>query len=169
MDLRGRFDPPVRFAAVREYLARCVRIDSRTLAVFRVFVGVLIVADLLLRSRNFSFFYTEDGVVPRSLAMDVTPDYAFSVYYLTTSSTLIAALFVLQGLIALQLIVGYKTRVATVLSFLFVVSLDHHNPFVLSYADTLFRLLLFWAIFLPLGERWSIDAAHRTRAPRPHV
>ncbi|WP_255194198.1 HTTM domain-containing protein [Natronobeatus ordinarius] len=157
---------PVR---IGRYLNRCVRIDTRSLALFRIVAGALIVADLLLRSRNFSYFYTEHGVVPRSVAMDATPDYAFSFYYLTTSTTLLAALFVLQGLIALQLIVGYRTRAAAVLSFLFVISLDHHNPFVLSYADTLFRLLLFWAIFLPLGERWSIDAVHRDAPPRPHV
>ena len=148
------------------YLQRCVRIDTRTLAVFRVFAGLLVVADLLLRSRNFTYFYTEAGVVPRSLAMEYS---GYSIYHLTTSSTVIAALFVLQGLIALQLIVGYKTKIATILTFAFVVSLDHHNPFVLSYADTLFRLLLFWAIFLPLGERWSVDAVHRDRSPRPFV
>lgn len=156
-------------ARVREYLRSCVRIDTRTLAVFRVLVGLLIVADVLLRFRNFRFFYTEEGVVPQSLATASTPDYAFSVYYFTTDTTLIFALFVLQALIAVQLIVGYKTRIATVLSFLFVVSLDHHNPLVLSYADTLFRLLMFWAIFLPLGERWSVDAIHADRAPRGSV
>ena len=153
----------------RRALERRVRIDTRTLAVFRVLAGLLIVADLFLRARNFSYFYTDDGVVPRSLAREFTAEYALSVYHLTTSSTVIAALFILQGLIALQLIIGYRTRVATVLSFLFVVSLDHHNPFVLSYADTLFRLLLFWAIFLPLGERWSVDAVHAGHNPRPYV
>ncbi|MDQ2050330.1 HTTM domain-containing protein [Natronolimnohabitans sp. A-GB9] len=153
----------------RTNLAECVRIDTRTLAVFRVFVGLLIVADVLLRSRNFSYFYTDDGVVPQSLARELSADGAVSIYHLTTDPTLIAALMGLQVLIAIQLIVGYRTRLATVLSFLFVVSLDHHNPFVLSYADTLFRLLLFWAIFLPLGERWSIDAVHADREPRTSV
>ncbi|MFC4436155.1 MULTISPECIES: HTTM domain-containing protein [Natrialbaceae] len=150
-------------------LADSFRIDTRALAAFRVFVGLLIVADLLLRSRNFTYFYTNDGVVPQSLARSMSADGAFSFYHLTTDPLLIAALFILQGLIAIQLIVGYKTRIATILSFLFVVSLDHHNPLVLSYADTLFRLLLFWAIFLPLGERWSVDAVHADREPRTSV
>ncbi len=154
---------------MRRNLEDCIRIDTRSLAVFRIFVGLLIVADLLLRSRNFSFYYTDDGVVPQSLATELSADGAFSIYHLTTDPTLIAGLFVLQGLIAIQLIVGYKTRIATILSFLLVVSLDHHNPLVLSYADTLFRLLLFWAIFLPLGERWSIDAVHAGREPRASV
>ncbi|SDK98736.1 HTTM domain-containing protein [Natronorubrum texcoconense] len=154
---------------VQRNVAQCVRIDTRTLAVFRVFVGLLIIADVLLRARNFTHFYTEEGVVPRSLAMELSADNAFSFYHLTTDPTLIALLMGIQILIAVQLIVGYKTRIATILSFLFVVSLDHHNPLVLSYADTLFRLLLFWAIFLPLGERWSVDAVHAGRDPRPSV
>ncbi|SEH17541.1 Vitamin K-dependent gamma-carboxylase [Natronorubrum sediminis] len=154
---------------VRRNLADSVRIDTRTLVVFRVFVGLLIIADVFLRSRNLSFYYTEDGVVPQSIAMELSADNAFSFYHLTTDPTVIAALMGLQVLIAIQLIVGYKTRLAMVLSFLFVVSLDHHNPLVLSYADTLFRLLLFWAIFLPLGERWSVDAVHADRGPRESV
>ncbi|MWV41840.1 HTTM domain-containing protein [Natrialba sp. INN-245] len=154
---------------VREGVADRVRIDTRTLAVFRVFAGILVLADLVARSRNFSYFYTNDGVVPQSLAHDLSSSGAFSVFHYTTDPTVIAALFVVQALIAVQLIVGYKTRIATVLTFLFVVSLDHHNPLVTSYADILFRLLLFWAIFLPLGERWSVDAVQADREPQASV
>jgi hypothetical protein len=67
------------------------------------------------------------------------------------------------------LVVGYRTRIATGLSFLLVTSLDIRNVLVLSYADTLFSLLLFWALFLPLGERWSIDAARRDRPPKSGI
>jgi len=141
-------------------LQHSVAIDTRSLAVFRMILGALVIADVFLRARNFTFFYTDEGAVPGSLAMDATADMAFSVFYFTTNPLIIAALFGLTALVGLQLLVGYRSTLATVLALLFVVSLDHHNPFVLSYADTLFRLLLFWAIFLPLGERWSIDALH---------
>jgi hypothetical protein len=151
------------------YIESCIRIDTRTLAVFRIVVGMLILADLVLRARTFTFLYTDGGAVPRELAMRATPDYAFSFYFLTSDSRVVAALFVLQAIFALQLIVGFKTTFAMVMSFLFVVSLDHQNPFVLSHADTLFRFLTFWAIFLPLGERWSIDAIHASRPPRPSI
>ena len=153
----------------RDVAAASVEIDARSLAVFRVVVGVLILADLLSRARNFSLMYTDDGLVPQELATEMTADNAFSVFYFTSDPTLIAALFVLHALFAVQLIVGYKTRLAIVVSFLFVVSLDHQNPLVLSYADVLFRLLLFWAIFLPLGERWSVDALHRRRPARAGI
>ncbi len=157
---------PVR---VRRYLVNCFRVDTRALAVFRVIAGALVVADLVLRSRNLVFFYSDLGVVPVERAMARTSEYAVSVYYLTGDPTWTALLFVVQALIAVQLIVGYKTRIAIVLTFLLVVSLDHRNTLVLSYADTLFRLLLFWSIFLPLGERWSVDEVHRSRSPRRTV
>ncbi|MDQ2050579.1 HTTM domain-containing protein [Natronolimnohabitans sp. A-GB9] len=152
----------------RSYLRECLRIDTRALAVFRIVAAVLILADLFLRARNFSYFYTDQGVVPRSLAMDALPVEA-SVYFLTGSPVGTAALFVLHGLIAVQLLIGYRTRIATALSLVFVLSLDLRNPLVLSYADTLFAWLLFWAIFLPLGERWSVDAVHVDREPRQSV
>ncbi len=146
-------------------LRESITVDTRTLAVFRVFAGLLIVADVILRSRNFWFFYAESGVMTREWAMRVTSD-AFSFFWISTDPRVIALLMVVHMLVAIQLIVGYKTRVAVILSFLFVMSFDQFNPFITSYADTLFRLLLFWAIFLPLGERYSIDAVHRERTPR---
>ena len=149
-----------------DQLRETFRVDTRSLAVFRVFIGLLVIADILLRSRNFSFYYTDNGVVTQELAQLYAPDDAVSVYYLTSDSTLIAGLFLAQVLVAIALIVGFRTRIAMILTFLGVISLDFHNPLVLSYADTLFRMLCFFAIFLPLGERWSIDAVHRDRSPR---
>ena len=157
------------FAGLKSYVRRSVTVDTRALAAFRMFAALLILADVTLRSRNFSFYYTDDGAVSQDLAQLFSGTDAFSVFFWTQDPQLIAALFVLHAVVALFLLVGYQTRIALVVSFLFVISLDHHNPFVLSYADTLFRMLLFWAIFLPLGERWSIDALQASRPPRQAV
>lgn len=157
------------FSWLRAYLVDGIRVDTRSLAVFRVFAGVLVIADVLLRSRNLRQFYSDDGLVPRSMAIEASADYAVSVFYLSGDPRIVFGLLLVQAIVAFQLIVGYRTRVATIVTFLFVISMDHRNPFVLSYADTLFRLLLFWAIFLPLGERWSVDAVHRDRSPRDSI
>ncbi len=164
----SRFRPP-KPRDITEYLRSCFRIDTRSLACFRIGLGLLIVADMLLRARNFGFYYIDGGIVPAELAARHTTDNAVSVYFLVGDANAIAALFVIQALVGLALAAGYRTRAVAIASFLFVVSLDHHNPFVLSYADTLFRLLLFWAIFLPLGERYSVDAVRSTGTPRETV
>jgi hypothetical protein len=116
--------------------------------------------DLVLRARNFRLFYTEAGVVPVTLATKVIPYEPFSIYYFTgTLGT--AFLFLLHGIVAILLVFGYRTRIMTVICFVFAASLYHRNPLVVSYSDTLYRMLLFWAIFLPIGERWSVDSVHR--------
>jgi hypothetical protein len=149
---------------LRSAVASRVRVDTRSLAVFRVVVGLLAAVDVALRARNLRLFYSDDGVVPRWLARELAGEFSLSVYFLAGDPGLVAALFVLQALAALALAVGYRTRVAAAVTFLLVVSLDHRNLLVTSYADVLFRLLLFWALFLPLGERWSVDAV-RSAAP----
>jgi HTTM domain len=45
------------------------------------------------------------------------------------------------------------------------VSLHARNPLVLNFGDAILRVCLFWALFLPLGSRWSLDAARSGRAP----
>ena len=161
---------PRRIAArIAEPIGGRVRIDTRSLALFRMALGLLIVADVLLRSRNLEFFYTDSGAVPASLAVAVEPVAAYSPYAVVTSATGVAALFALTGLVGVALALGYYTRPVTVLALLLVVSLDARNPFVFSFADVLFATLLALAVFLPLGERWSVDAVAADRPRRRSV
>jgi len=132
-------------------------------------IGALMIADILLRSPNFHFFYTDLGAVPLDLAINVAPEGAFSIYFLSGNWHLTAVLFLLQIIFGVFLIIGWRTRFTAVFSFLLVVSLCHRNVLVTSYADVLFRHLLFFAMFLPLGERWSIDATRRKHPPSAQV
>lgn len=152
--------------AIAEQVRKRVQIDTRSLAVFRVIAGILIIVDIILRLRSFRFFYTDQGVLPVAVATEIVPTNAFSFFLLSGDPTFTLFLFVIHFLIAIQLILGYYTRVAIVLSFLFVVSLDYRNPLVTSYADLTFRHLLFWGMFMPLGARYSIDSI-RSNNPAP--
>ncbi len=137
-----------------------IRIDDRSLALFRILVGVLIIIDVFLRFRNLEFFYTDSGPVPSEL---IISDFNyFSLLYYITDPIGVSIIFIIQILLAILLILGYKTKFVFILSTILVISVDLRNPYVASYADTLFRLLLFWAIFLPLGNKWSIDSLRTT-------
>lgn len=139
-----------------------IGIDTRALAIFRVLLGLLVAADAVLRARNFGFLYLDSGAVSMDLARLVPPDPAFSLFFLLPDHPAVAAfLFVLKFVFGLLLAVGFRSRFAAFACFLLVVSFDHRNFFVLSYADFLFALLLFWGLFLPLGERWSLDSLNR--------
>ena len=162
--------PQLKFGAAFRNIGRYLRersaVDSRALAIFRICAGILIVADVIARSNRFTWFYTDNGPVPQELADWINPPQAFSLFALTSEPAINAGLFAAKFLIGVLLIIGYQTRIVTILAFVFVTSLDVRNPFILSYADTLFRMLLLWAMFLPLGERWSVDAVLRQAEPR---
>ena len=134
-------------------------IDLRTLALFRIFLSTAIILDLISRSRDLVAHYTDFGVLPRSVLVDLLSDSSFSLHMANGSATFQAVMFIIAGLIALCLLLGWKTRLMTVLSWIFLISIQNRNVLVLSGEDNLILLLTFWSIFLPLGARYSIDAA----------
>jgi hypothetical protein len=143
----------------REALVRRFGIDPRALAAFRIATGLLLFADLLLRARYLRAFYTDAGVLPRSVLAELYPGFArLSLHALSGSAAVQALLFAVAGAAALALAVGYRTRTATVVSWLLLVSLHARNPVVLNGGDSMLQRLLFWSMFLPLGARWSVDA-----------
>jgi hypothetical protein len=139
---------------------RRVSIDGRALAAFRIALGALLLADLALRSRNLVAFYTDRGVLPRE-ALFADYGQVYSLHALWGEAWIQAVVFLIAGVFALALLVGYRTRLAAVVSWLLLVSLHVRNPMVLNGGDSLFRMLLFWGMFLPLGTCWSVDAARR--------
>ncbi|QCW04275.1 HTTM domain-containing protein [Natrinema pallidum] len=145
-----------------EWFVRRFEIDLRALAAFRIALGTLVIVDLLLRSRNLTAFYTDDGVLPlEALFSDYSSVY--SLHAISGEAWVQALLFFVAGCFAVAMIVGYRTRLATVVSWLLLFSLHARNPMVLNGGDALFRMLFLWAIFLPLGERWAIDARRTDR------
>ena len=153
-------------AAVRRLsavVAARTAVDTRALAAFRIGLGALLIADLLRRSRSLSAFYTDAGVLPRRALFADYPE-VYSLHALSGETWAVASLFAVAGVVALALLVGYRTRLATVVSWVLLLSLQARNPMVLNAGDALLAMLLFWGVFLPLGSRWSVDALRRADA-----
>lgn len=153
-----------RLAQVHEIFG----VDLRTLALFRIMLGLYLIVDLALRARDLTAHYTDFGIMPRDVALDFLSRSSLSLHLANGSTAFQAGLFVLAGVFAVMLLVGWRTRLATVVSWLLLLSLQNRNTMVLSGEDNLALLLLFWAMFLPLGARFSLDAVRangRSRAP----
>ena len=163
-----------RLISVRDRVTRTIRhrfeIDTRSLAAFRTSLGLLILADLALRSRNLRAFYTDFGVLPRTALISTADPLHLSLHVISGNAWGQGLLFLIAGGFAVALTIGYRTSIATIGSWLFLVSLHNQMPDILNGGDFLLRLLLFWAMFLPLGARWAVDNYHVTRhRPRTHV
>jgi len=135
--------------------------DLRTLALFRVFLGLLIIVDLVNRSKYLSDHYTDYGVVSRSLAVQEISQWSFSFHLASSAVFFQIVMMLVAGVIAFALIIGYRTKLVTFLSWVLLISIQNRNQLLLQGGDGLFILLLFWSMFLPLGARYSFDAIRR--------
>jgi hypothetical protein len=142
-------------------------LDLRSLALFRIFLGILVIADLAGRIPNFRAHYSEDGIMPRELLLQTMNEWRWSLFLMNSSDQFQVALFAIGWIAALLLIVGYRTRLMIVIVWVILMSIQARNPIVLSGADTLLRLVVFWAMLLPLGAVWSVDATRTDPARRP--
>lgn len=154
-----RHVPPRVRAGVRERVA----IDTRALGAFRIGLGTLLVLDILLRARDLRAHYSDSGVFPRPAAIRLYDP--LSVHLAVGDVPALAVLFALQALVAVVFLVGYRTRLATLVTWVLWLSLHARFPLVLNGGDTLIRLSLFWSLFVPLGARFSVDALHREAPP----
>lgn len=143
-------------------------IDLRSLALFRVCLALMILFDLYLRSFNITAFYTDAGVLPRALWLNSTHSFHWSLHAASGLFWYQCVLFVLAAVFALGLLFGYRTRLMAVLSWVMLQSLVNRNVYLSQGGDDLLVILAFWAMFLPLNARYSIDSAlsqpHRRRA-----
>lgn len=132
----------------------------------RLGLGITVIVDLLLRSRDLSAHYTDFGVLPRPV-LDEWMKFRtlVSVHALSGEAWWQVLLFLCAAASAAALIVGYRARLAAGICWFLTLSLHVRNPAVVSGGDSLLRMLLFWSMFLPIGDRWSIDS-RRVVAPR---
>jgi hypothetical protein len=154
----------VSFGAWHEKLAYAFGCDLRSLAAFRIAIGLLLLAGLAWRLPEFHEHYTDVGAWPIAAAHEDAPlRWPLSLYFLSGEPWWTAALFVVSALAAVALAAGWRTRTASVVSWVLLVSLQNRNGLMLNGGDVILRLLLFWGIFLPLGACWSVDARGRPK------
>jgi|APTNR8051073442_1049403.scaffolds.fasta_scaffold01589_10 hypothetical protein len=143
-------------------LLKLAGIDLRSLAAMRMGLAALVIVDGWTALLNAHAFYSDDGFLPRSLWPTMRDSMVnWSLHGLSGSTSWQVLLILLQIAAGVALLLGWRTTLATVLSWVLVCSLQNRNPVVLFGGDVVVRMLLFWSIFLPLGKRWSLDVRRK--------
>lgn len=146
-------------------------LDPRSLAFFRIMLGGLIVLDVALRFIDLRAFYTDFGVLPRTVVIERhNPAAHFSFLMSSGSAWFQAAVLFSAAIAGACLAVGYRTRLAAVASWVLLVSIQYRNPLILQGGDVLFRILVLFAVVLPVSAAWSFDKrSSRAVALQPSV
>jgi hypothetical protein len=140
-------------------IRRPFTLDLRALALLRIGTAAVILLDLAIRSTDLEAHYSNLGVLPiGALVERAWTPYQFSLHASSGLWQIQAILFAVAAVVAGALLLGYHTRLATLASWILLVSLQNRNPMIGQGGDDLLRMLLFWGFFLPWGRVWSRDA-----------
>lgn len=153
-------------ASLKTRLDEVFGIDLRSLALFRVMLGSVLFIDQCWRIQDLTVFYTDLGVMPRDFLMQLNGLSRVSFHLANGEGWFAALMFGIEMVAALMIALGWRTRSALVVGFVLNASLLNRNQMVLLGGDILLTCLLFWAIFLPVAARCSLDAA-LSRTPPP--
>ncbi|MEO8698495.1 MAG: HTTM domain-containing protein [Kofleriaceae bacterium] len=138
-----------------DYARRVFTLDVRSLALMRIAVAASVLVDLATRLVHATDHYSDDGVLPREVAgwlADTT------VLAISGSPAWVIAVFVVAIVLAVAVLVGWRTRLMTLLLWLVMLSIQHRNPLLWDHRDALFSIALCHGVLLPWGRAWSLDA-----------
>jgi hypothetical protein len=173
METRAAVDANIPGSPWRETLHSIFGVDLRALAALRIGTGLLVLIDLFERARDVGAFYSDLGTLPRTLLIERGAEnpWCFSFHLLSGQPAIQLLLFAIAAVFAIALTLGFHTKIATAVSWVLLVSLQYRNPIILQGGDVLLRLLLFWGLFLPWGNRFAADRdpRFRTAVARPFL
>lgn len=138
---------------------RWAELDERSLALFRMALGLFILGTVASFAGSLTDFFTDVGVLPREALVSSPFARIWPSLHMGTGSLHTQVL--LQALLAafgVGLILGWRTPWMLVGCWVLLNSLQARNPFVFDRGDLELELMLFWAFWLPLGARWSLDS-----------
>jgi uncharacterized membrane protein YphA (DoxX/SURF4 family) len=134
---------------------------TSSLAMFRIAIGAVAFAWTLSLLPDLYAFFSSHGLEPR--APYHPPVGVWGVLNTFPNYSVAIALFVTLLVASLCLLVGYHTRLASVLVFVGVLSFEHRAPSIWNSGDGLLRIATFFLMLAPAGASLSVDRWRRAR------
>ena len=152
----------------RSLVTTYLSVDPRSLGLFRILFGSVLLSDLIRRWVELGFWYVNSGLLPNHTVLWRPPAQSIFSLFFTVSSVSEARFgFALCALVYLMFIVGYRTRWVQVLALLARVSLNSRLAPLENGGDMVMDLLCLLTVPLPLGARFSLDALAPRARPEP--
>ena len=135
-------------------------VDTAPMAALRIACGLLVLGWTLSLLPDAQAFLGDDGLTQRPV------DGSRGWWTLSVSSPYGAC--ALLAAAAVALVVGWRTRIASVIVAFLLIALQRRDVYVLNSGDLLLRELALFVALMPAGETWSVDARRRgTRLRAP--
>jgi hypothetical protein len=147
---------PSMWALIRDYY---FLFDRRTLGFTRIMLGFFLVGDLVRRGMAWMDLYSSEGVLPTPVNLSRPSVWGtFSIFHAFSEPGELRVLWALMFVTFMCLLIGYKTKIAQILSLIFVTGMNVRVGQIENGGYIVHNLLVMWTCFLPLGDRFSVDA-----------
>jgi hypothetical protein len=147
-----------------QFVELYLSIDRRVLGAFRIAYGVVLLYDLARRAAVLDLIYTNDGVLSNHYVMFAPQaEFQFSLLDAFSTPNEVRLAFALIAVAYALYTLGLFTRITSVLALVGLTGLNARNLFVEDSGVSTLIVLGVWTVFLPVGERLSLDAL-RTEA-----
>ena len=145
--------------------AHWLTIDPRSVGLFRVAIGIVLLLHFSDRWSSQDDFYSPTGVLPATLVSSAheIPRFPTVLTVIERHPQGMTAFFIVVTCAFAALALGLFTRWSAILSLIAFSSLAHRNPYVLIGGDYVLGSMLLWMQVLPLADRYSLDALLRRR------
>ncbi|HJT87818.1 MAG TPA: HTTM domain-containing protein [Bryobacteraceae bacterium] len=128
------------------------------IALFRIFYGLLVLADLILLRPEWLTWFGPRGLVSMATAHQMEPGTRINLFsILPATAGAVDAFFWVFLLFTVLLIFGVWTRASALAVFLCVASIHERNLYIANSGDTLMRAMGFFLMFAPAGAAISVD------------
>ena len=133
--------------------------DRRVLGFTRLMLGFYLIMDLCHRGAWWQEMYSTEGVLPNNVNLFRPQAWgAFTVFNAFSSPFECQVLWGFMLVVFVCLFLGYKTKLMQLLSVVLVTGMNGRVLLVENGGYVVQNLLLMWTCFLPLGDRFSLDA-----------
>jgi len=141
--------------------------DPLPLAPLRITLGILFLVMLCFLYPNWEIYYGRAGIPSLIANPGWIPPYEdwWSAFRWLDGIVSLKAIWWMGILTSIAFIIGFQTRIATILLYILQTSMIHRNLSVVNGEDLVFRMVLLYCCFLPLGDYWSVDSRLRKRNP----
>ncbi len=134
---------------------------TSTLAIFRIAIGAISFAWTLSLAPDLPAFFSAHGIEPVPPS-DLGPG-GWGLLNTFPAYGVAVALFVAMLVASACVLVGYRTRLASIIVFVGIVSFEHRAPSIFNSGDGLLRNVTFLLMFAPAGASLSVDRWRRAR------
>jgi len=133
--------------------------STSTLGVVRIAFGIVVLGWTVSLAPDLKTFFSSSGIVPTQ----PNARWWFDPLKSFNSDTALYILYAVLLVGAICLLIGYWSRVASIIVFLGILTLERRNPYMFNSGDVLVRNIAFYLMLTPSGLALSLDRLRKAR------